>query len=259
MSDVRRVDDIVVLGRSAPEPLDDGRHTVCLGGYSETLGYVRLYPTQRRMDALRRWNVVSAPIKPSEDDSREESYKIAGSQEDWDILHQKISKVDRLSKPERIELTTRLAGDCTERLKQTVNGDSLGIVKPEILDVSLDSQEGDTTVQMDFNENLRKGKNDYPHKLYVEYRCQDNCSVSTHHRQHCIEWGLYRYWEKHDDPEGVIDAFGFNDDSTQIWFFVGNLNNERHAYVIISILRFNEEDLYEAGVTPAAQTPLEEW
>lgn len=258
MSDVHRVDDIVVLGRSAPEPIDDGRHTICLGGYSDTLGYVRLYPTQRRMTELQRWNVVSAPIKKSQEDSRAESYKIAGSKKDWDTLHRKISKEGRLDKQEQIELTTKLSGDCTERLKQTTDGNSLGIVNPDILDASLDEQEGDTTVQMDLNNNPRKGKGNYPHKLYVEYRC-DDCDVETQHRQHCIEWGLYQYWESNDDREGVKDAFGFNDATTHMWFLVGNLSHKRHAYVIISILRFQESDLHDAGVAPSGQTEFGDW
>lgn len=120
MSSPQRIDDLVVLGRAAPEPIADGRHTVCLGGYSETVGYVRLYPTQKRMTQCRRWNVVSVPVEhAAPDDPRDESYKIQGSKADWDQLHTKIKKVGRLSKPEQIQLVNRLANDCTGRLNKS--------------------------------------------------------------------------------------------------------------------------------------------
>ena len=256
MSSTTRINDLVILGRSAPEPIHDGRHTVCLGGYSEAHGYVRLYPTQERMDALKRWNVVSVPVERSNEDTRNESYKIAGSQEDWDILHQKIKQVDRLSKSERIELVDELAGDCTIRLNE--NRESLGMVRPVTVDDVYLELNDDPTHQVDLNMQPRKGKNDYAHTLYVRYRC-DNCDAKKYHDQHCIEWGVYRYWDKHDDPEGVKDALGFGDDSTQHYFFVGNLNHERRAYIIISIIRFQEEDMLSAGVSVPNQASLTEW
>lgn len=250
------IDDLVILGRAAPEPIRDGRHTVCLGGYSESKGYVRLYPTQMWMENCNRWNVVSVPVERPQSDNREESFKIAGSQEDWGNLHQKIRKEGQLSKSEQIELVDELAGDCTIRLNE--ERISLGMVKPaEILDVYLDSSDS-STVQMDLQGNERKGKTDYKHSLYIKYQCE-GCEAKTHHDQHTIEWGVYRYWDKHDDPEGVIDALGFNDESTNHYFFVGNLNHRREAYIIISVIRFSESDMVEAGVAPQSQSQLGSW
>jgi len=250
------VDDLVILGRAAPEPIRDGRHTVCLGGYSESRGYVRLYPTQMWMEDCKRWNVISVPVEEPERDTRNESYKIAGSREDWGALHQKIRKVGELSKSEQIRLVEELSGDCTIQLND--ERISLGMVKPaEILDVYLEPSD-DTTVQMDLEMNQRKGKTDYEHTLYVKYRCE-GCKAKTHHDQHTIEWGVYRYWDKHDDPEGVIDALGFNDESMNHYFFVGNLNHRREAYIIISVIRFSESDMVGAGVAPQSQSQLKSW
>lgn len=251
-----QIDDLVVLGRAAPEPIRDGRHTVCLGGYSETHGYVRLYPTQRRMNEFERWNVVSVPVEEPSQDNRDESYKIAGSRADWDQLHEKITQVGSLSKTEQIQLVDELAGDCTIRLNE--DRVSLGMVKPgEILDVYID-QDSDTTVQLNLGMQERKGKNDYPQDLYIKYRCVD-CSAKTYHDQHTIEWGVHRYWDRYDDVEGVIDALGFNDDNMSHYFFVGNLKNERSAYVIICVIRFSDSDMREAGVTPHGQGNLSDW
>ena len=254
MEDASFIEDLVVLGRAAPEPISDGRHTVCLGGYSETLGFVRLYPTQRRMAQCKRWNVISVPVESAEpDDTRDESYKIAGSRESWDRLHTKIEKVGRLSKPERIQLVERLAGDCTGRLNDQHK--SLGIAKPQrIHDVYLKDQE-DPTYQVTLNGRRRQGKREYPQKLYLRYECEE-CSLQGPHNQHCIEWGIYRYWDKNDDPKGVIDALRLTDDAYQHYFFVGNLNHRRHAYIIISDLRFKWSDMRKAGIRGPEQSSL---
>lgn len=251
MDSPTRIDDLVVLGRAAPEPIRDGRHTVCLGGYSETYGYVRIYPTRMSMDRCRRWNVISVPVERSDNDNRDESFKIRGSREEWDSLHTKIEKVGRLSKPERIRLADRLAGDCSNRLNEQRK--SLGMVKPEGIDAEV--REEETTIQATLNDRLRKGKSDYPETLYISYRC-DDCDAKTHHEQHCIEWGVHQYWDNNDDPEGVIDALHLYDDTTEHYFFIGNLNNQRTAYIIISVIRFKHSDMLDAGVAVPGQSQL---
>ncbi|WP_248910549.1 hypothetical protein [Halocatena marina] len=257
MSDTTRIDDLVVLGRAAPEPISDGRHTVCLGGYSEEVGYVRLYPTQKRMTQCRRWNVVSVLVEHAKpDDHRKESYKIQGSKENWDQLHTKIKKVGRLSKAERIQLVDQLAGDCTGRLNETHT--SLGMVKPfEIIDYSLEERD-DPTYQVTLDGRRQEGKNEYPHKLYLTYRCEE-CAIKGPHRQHCIEWGIYRYWDKYDDPEGVCDALKLTDSRYQHYFFVGNLRHQPTAYIVISDLRFSEKDMLNAGISVDDQSSLDDW
>lgn len=78
---------MVILGRSAPERLRDGRETVCVVGYNSDLGLIRLYPTRWDCKQLKRWNIVGVPALKNPDDPREESYKIEGSKRDWDRLN----------------------------------------------------------------------------------------------------------------------------------------------------------------------------
>lgn len=254
MAKAERINDIVVLGRAAPEPIQDGRHTVCLGGYSESVGYVRLYPTQRRMSELKRWNIVSVPVESAEpEDTRDESYKIAGSKSEWDTLHHKIEKVGSLDKTEQIQLVDSLAEDCTGRLNNEKR--SLGMVKPiKIEDYYLEPRE-DPSYQLTLDGQRRQGKTEYPQKLYLQYRCED-CEIKGLHTQHCIEWGIYRYWDKNDDPEGVFDALRLTDDRYRYYFFVGNLRHRPSSYIVISILRFSRSDLNDAGIRTEGQTSL---
>lgn len=254
---VEEIKDLVVLGRAYPEPIEDGRHTVCLGGYSPTTGYVRLYPTQRRMTQCSRWNVISAPIeRDREGDFRQESYKIEGSKEDWDFLHEKIDKVGELNKSEQIELIHELATDCPAALNEEEL--SLGVVEPaRIINYWLDDLE-DPTTQLDLALNERRGKNSFPHKLYVKYRCQ-GCQQESPHEQHVIEYGIYKYWEKNDDPEGVLDALKLTADDYKHYFFVGNLRHHPTSFVIISDLRFKKSAVRDRGISVDDQAQLEEW
>jgi hypothetical protein len=253
MGEVETIDDLIVLGRAAPEPIDDGRHTVCLGGYSKTHGYIRIYPTQRRMHECRRWNVVSVPVEKSEEDTREESYKIEGSKQDWDELHKKIEKVGRLDKHERIRLIHNLASDCRASLNEEQR--SLGMVEvADIKDAYLEPTDGNTT-QLDLSWNKLKGKNEYENKLYINYRCQ-GCEQKTPHDQHTIEWGVYRNWDKHENKEMVKDALKLNEDGYKHYFFIGNLNNRRTAYVIISVIYFKETEMVDAGLSVGNQSDL---
>jgi len=45
MNDHRTIDDLIMLGRGAPDTMRDGRVTICAAGWSPTLGFVRIYPT----------------------------------------------------------------------------------------------------------------------------------------------------------------------------------------------------------------------
>ena len=104
------IKDLIVLGRSAPEPIEkDGRHTVCLAGWSDSMdSFIRLYPTKMETD-IRRWSKIKVPVeKDTGNDPREESYKIEGSLEDWDELESKIVEKKLLDKRERIKLAERL-------------------------------------------------------------------------------------------------------------------------------------------------------
>lgn len=205
------------------------------------------------MTQCKRWNVVSVPVQSAEpEDTREESYKIAGSGESRQEAYSEVEQVGRLSKTERIQLVDSLAGDCTVQLNNRKK--SLGIAKPEsIVDFDLKPTETDS-IQVTLDNKEIKGKNDYPHKLYVDYRCE-NCSLKgDYHQQHCIEWGVYKYWDNHDDHKGVTDALHLDDDDWEHYFFVGNMNHQRTSYIIISDLRFKKKDLLKAGVADEQAT-----
>lgn len=231
------IDDLVILGRSSPETLEDGRATVCVGGWSNSRGYVRLYPTRLDMnETLKRWNVVSVEVQddPSHD-NRNESFKIAGSQDEWDSLHEKIDVVGAWDKPKQREFVRSIPKICTRKLNDLRY--SLGIVKPMVLEHEISPPAGD-----DEKPGLSKKNRK---TLHIKYECGDDCgNKQGFHRQHCIEWGMYEFWRKNggDYPDDeVVNIFNLYSDDHDVYFLMGNLQHRRSAYVIISVLRFKRE------------------
>lgn len=227
------IDDLVILGRAGPEQLDDERATVCVGGWSHSHGFIRIYPTRMDMDELKRWNVISIPVvQDRSHDSRSESRKIDGSRSEWSELNDKIEVVGRLDKTEQREFVEDIPKLCSKSLDDLRI--SLGIVKPtKILNTDIKPPKDDQVEPGVVSKNYRK-------RLYIEYECE-GCRLKTHHNQHCIEWGMYEFWRKHGDEYGddeVVNILGLDDDDYDVYFFVGNLNHHRSAYIIISVLRF---------------------
>ena len=125
------LNDLVILGRACPEPMKDGRVTVCLAGWSESYGFIRVYPTRHDMQ-WKRWDVVRVPVERNERDTREESWKIQGSRTEWDSLASKIEVVGQVSSgDERLNI----AGNLTDNCVSVINGQlrSLGIVRPQVI------------------------------------------------------------------------------------------------------------------------------
>lgn len=243
------IDDLVVLGRAGPELIQDGRHTVCLGGWSESKGFVRLYPTHRYTTQAKRWNIIKAPVEQDEShDWRNESWKIVGSKKDWDSLYKKVKEVGRLERRERIELVKEIPKACPIKLNEEKK--SMGMVKPEeIHDAYLKEVENPEPVQTNMQGDELRSKNSYPYKLYIEYTCSD-CQAKSNHNQHCIEWGIYRWWDKSPDkPEQVIENLRLMDDDWKKYFFVGNMWNNPTSFIIISIMRWKKDDVYQQTMT----------
>lgn len=234
---VTLIDDLIILGRACPEPIKDGRVTVCLGGYSPTLGFVRIYPTRTDMP-WKRWDIVQVEVEKDARDTREESWKIAGSHDEWDDLSKKAKVVGHLSRSRWRDLIGNLADGCVQDFNEVHR--SLGIVKPNILDHYLaDNQMYDQIFQKvlpGFGETTRL-KRDSPVEPRVKYRCVD-CKNKNPHNQQVLEWGFYQWILKNpDNTEQVWENAKLDSPNHDIYFFVGNQFKHRKSFMVISILR----------------------
>ncbi len=236
------IKDLVLLGRACPEPLKDGRVTVCAAGWSETLGFVRIYPTRTDTD-WRRWDVVRVEVERNERDTRRESWKIVGSRGEWETLSERVEVVGRVrSAEERRNPVGNLTDSCVQVLNEQKR--SLGIIKPaEILDTYFKPND-------DYGQLFQQGlpgmtelgsvqvKRDFPLEPRIRYRCPVCLTRQGHHDQQVLEWGFFEWLRKHPEaPEQVWENAGFHHPKTDIYLFVGNQAAHRTSFLVISVLR----------------------
>ena len=239
-----QIKDLVILGRSCPEPLKDGRVTVCLAGWSETLGFVRLYPTRRDMPG-KRWDIISVEVEKNPRDTRTESWKIHGSKSDWENLSDNIEVVGRYTTP---EARRNLVVNLLDKSVNFVNGEkrSLGIVKPSVLKTYFreNNRYGELFQQAlpgftDLDGTLTK--RDYPQQPVVCYTCPDDEESTTEHKHQVLEWGFYEWIRKNPtNPEQVWENSGFYNDKYDVFFLVGNQLAHRNNFMVISVLRLQK-------------------
>lgn len=232
--------DLIILGRACPEPLKDGRVTVCLAGYSHDYGFIRLYPTHPQMQ-MSQWDMIEVDVERNEQDTRDESWKIVGSRDEWDNLPTKIKVVGRVDSPEK---RRNLIGNLTDPNANALNEQkrSLGIVKPDVLKTYFGTNSkfgewkqlglpGFTDLDKYFT------KRDYELEPRVNYRCLD-ASPPTEHDQQVLEWGFYEWFRKNpENIEQVWQNAGFGKTNTDLYFLLGNLFKYRNSFMVISVLR----------------------
>lgn len=231
------IEDLIVLGRACPESIKDGRVTVCLGGYSPTLGFIRVYPTRTDMPC-GRWDIVRVEVERDDRDTREESWKIAGSRGEWESLGDKVEVTGVFPRDKWRGLVGNLVDGCVQDINEAHR--SLGIVKPDIEQRYFceNPQYGQTFQQVlpGMGEST-KVKRDFPLEPRVKYRCSV-CRNKNPHDQKVLEWGFYEWIRKHpDDPEQVWENAMLDSSHHDIYFLVGNQFKYRTSFLVISILR----------------------
>lgn len=262
MNEEKTIKKMIVLGRAAPDQMKDGRETLCVGGWSQEDGFIRLYPTSIKAQ-LKRWNVVDVPAERNSNDTRFESWKIKDSLKDWEKIHKKVKQSGDLNnRDDRIILLNRIPKiNCIEELNEQKL--SLGMIIPkEILEVKLeprknykDQLEIRTSLDDFFGDNILNKpedkfklytKRNYPFVPRVKWLCPGPCKlVQGHHWSSIISHEVYEWFRRNmtdkDEWIKVFDNLQLMNDDFDKWFFVGNQARYRTSFMIISILRFKKQ------------------
>ncbi|MEP7290800.1 MAG: hypothetical protein ABI835_03405, partial [Chloroflexota bacterium] len=228
--------------RACPEPLKDGRVTVCLAGWSNDYGFIRIYPTRTDTNC-HTWDVIKLDVERNERDKRLESWKIVGSKGEWETLSDKIEVVGDIKSPDK---RRNIIGNLTDSCVNVINDAhrSLGIIKPsEILKTYF--QEND-----DYGQLMQLGlpgmteldsvkvKRDFQYEPRITYRCPVCQTQGKQHDQQILEWGFYEWFRKEPDKkEQVWENARFYRDDTDIYLLVGNQAAHRTSFMVISVLR----------------------
>lgn len=234
-----RINDVIILGRGVPELISNGRVTVCVAGYSETKGFVRLYPT--RVDSpLKTWDVVDVEVERNPQDSRYESWKFPNSRKGWEYINQFISPVRPFRRSDRMSLLDSIKANCVKDLND--RHESLGVIMPDIKRCYLSKNKMHYEVRQPLFDMLEhanvKTKRDFPEEPRIEYFCGDNCRVKGRHDMQLLDWGCYQWIKKNPyNPGRIWKNMGIGSPGWIHYFLVGNQARHRTSYMVISVLR----------------------
>lgn len=232
------IEDFVMLGTTVPEPNSDGRVFVCSAGFSAELGsLIRIYPLARR-NAPRRWGVSRVQLERNPADTRRESFRIAGNrdhnQHQW-INYRFERAAKDISESGRAPLLSRCTiGSIHEANKKRL---SLAILQPD-------------SISLDFDENVRSpgsspqmtlfdaGENDAASgarsfRWMPRLRFRDECG---NHNLMLRDWGCFELQRKHDDQYFRDNLGGALNLTLSSSLLVGNMNNQRNTWLVISVL-----------------------
>ncbi len=193
------IEDLIIMGRACPEPLRDGRVTVCLAGWSERYGFIRLYPARPDMPR-RQWDIVRVSVERNPRDGRQESWKIAGARSEWNDLDKRVEIVGRFDNKEyRHSLVASLVDEGLHVIKE--QGRSLGIIRPQIIRAYFrENPRYIETWQMGLPDlsdvSHYQVKRNFPYEPRIKYTYPGCRNKTGYHDHQVLEWGFYEWFRK---------------------------------------------------------------
>jgi len=190
---------ILITVYTYPTPSKSHQETVCTGGITEDLEWVRLYPIQYRMlrksQQFRKYQWIEVDLLPRENNSdfRKESFKPL--LDTLEIVSDVIPADNAWRERRKIfdKLPSFTLNEIQERYIQDTT--SLGIVKPqEIIDVVYIDEDQEWTPkqnailnQASFFENKIPKLKKLPYKFQFVFKCNDD---DKPHRAKITDWEL---------------------------------------------------------------------
>lgn len=229
-------EDFVMLGKTVPEPNSDGRVFVCSAGWSSEYGkLVRIYPLARRKSPPR-WSRSVVRLERNPKDSREESWRIAADR--TRPVHEGINRCfnvveERVANSARPKLLSRaFRSSIDEANDQRI---SLALIRPVakprlFFEHNPQSPDSPALRLFDLDDGEPQGSRRFAYIPRLEFADADGT-----HRLMLRDWGVYEFMRKYGDSRRheLERALHLSDDSVLL---VGNLNNQRNAWLVISVL-----------------------
>ena len=202
-------------------------------------------PGTPRVVKMYRWNIISIPLEKNPHDSRDESWKIQGSKQEWDTLKNKVKMQGEMNREEKIRLYHKLWDNFGVACIEDLNNQrpSLGIVKPDVINCYMkDRKEYHSSVQTTLNSKEPfLTIHNYEKQPRVKYRCS-GCKLKKPHNQQILEWGVYEWMRKNkNNTDQGLANLHLMDPKYDKLFVVGNMNLHRNAFMVISVLRFKRK------------------
>lgn len=237
------IDDFVMLGTTVPEPKSDGRIFVCSAGYSATLrSLVRVYPLARK-GAPTRWSVSTVKLERNPEDSRIESFKLAGDR--TPANHSTINSLFRIDdmfpKAGRADLLRKCAVGSIAEANDRANRLSLAIIHARNMELEFEhnpsSPDSPQLALFPLDGEEPQGARRFPFIPRLHFDDEQG-----HHRLMLRDWGVYELMRKNNNLALITESErrkyvgGALHLDPSCSLLVGNLNNQRNAWLVISVL-----------------------
>jgi hypothetical protein len=239
---VLTIDDFVMLGKTVPEPNSDGRVFVCSAGVSTQLRQlVRIYPLAR-WGAPKRWDICTVSLERNPKDSRAESWKLHGDRSpgQHDQINNTFAVTGPYSPPAREAL---LAPFAVESIAEAnARKLSLAVIHPDAIDLEFEhnptSPDSPQLALFDVGAIPTAGAKRFPFIPRLRFRDGgvDRCLMLR-------DWGVYERmrkqpgfdnWPDSERREHIAGAVHLDSSCS---LFVGNFNQHRTSWLVISVLR----------------------
>ncbi len=236
---------MIILGQAAPVEIRGGRKSICTAGWSPSEGMVRLYPVPTTTRA-RMWSRVNVPVTRNTQDIRYESWKIQGSNSEWDTLNTKILDLGRIEKkPERIQLMQTILKSHSYGCVNELNDQrgSLGIIIPTNIEgYYVDRKKFEATTQMTLDSSVKfVTSENFPKIPMIRYTCPKCTTKKGYHEQQLLAWEAYEWMrQKPDELDGLWDNLRLYDPDYEKYFLIGNQAYHLTRFMIISVIRYKK-------------------
>jgi hypothetical protein len=231
------LDDFVMLGTTVPEPNSDGRVFVCSAGVSHELkSLVRIYPLARRA-VPHRWGEFKVPLERNPRDSRPESWQIRADRSlghHWAINNTFETLREAIPASQRADLVEPFMVSSIQEANDRRL--SLAIIRPTSIEPYL---QANASAPSDEQLTLFDAGQDAEASGARRFPWMPRLRFSDSGGKHDLmlrDWGVFELQRKHPEDyfrEHFAGALHLSSDSSLL---IGNMNNRRTTWLVISIL-----------------------
>jgi hypothetical protein len=228
-----RLDDFIMLGRTEPAESKKYGVAVCSAGYSRELRqFVRIYPLPFPNN-IRKWSRCTIPLRRPRDDNRLESWRIDVPSDSAEEAMRAVEVHGRMEKDAEFDWLKQNAAKSIAELN--ARRASLGIIDPKSLSWRFDRREDVDPAEQGvlFDRIVHDGPT-FRSDLIARLQFLD---ADGWHTLTLKEWGCTEWLRKSREQAHCLwDNLKFTDNDYEHLLFVGNQNNQRTSWLVISTI-----------------------
>lgn len=225
------IEDFIMLGRTEPTESKKYGACVCSAGYSRELRqFIRIYPLPFP-SGVRKWSRCSIPVRRPRDDSRHESWRINVDSDSAIGAERAVTVLGTAEKGAEFDWLKSMASTSIAELNK--RRASLAIIAPESVRFAFERRSDvDPADQLTLFDRVEYEGDLHRSDLVPKVRFSDDAGS---HKLSLKDWGCAEWLRKRRHESDLLwSNLKFDDPSYEHLLFVGNQNNHRTSWLIIS-------------------------